>query len=701
MYKNLQIVLLLFIIFITFAELIKKYKKMKKIILIIALIFAIISCDSKKNKLISGIDITNIDTAAVPGEDFYQYACGGWMKKHPLTGEYARFGSFDKLAEDNRTQLNDLIKEIASYKHENKTVEQKIGDLYNMAMDSVKRNADEYFPVVEELNSIAAVNDKNELLSLIPYLMLNGINAYFSVFVDADMMNSSMNILQLYQGGISLSQRDYYLDKDEHTTKIREQYKKHIIKMFELTGFSHEHAKKNMEAVMKIETRLATAAYDKIKQRDPYANYNKMSMDELKKTAPEINWDNMLNVLNLKGVNEINVSQKESIIEVNNIIASEPLKNHIAYLQWKLIDKAAEYLNDELYDENFEFYGKILSGKEQQQPRWKRAVAAVNNVLGEAVGQMFVKKYFPPEAKNRMIKLVHNLQNVLAERISALEWMSDSTKTKALEKLRTFYVKIGYPDKWRDYSNLEIKKDSYYDNMKRANRFENEYMLGKAGKPVDKDEWGMTPQTVNAYYNPTTNEICFPAGILQYPFFDMTADDAFNYGAIGVVIGHEMTHGFDDAGRQFDKDGNLKEWWTAEDAKRFEERAKVMSDYFDSIYVAPGVHANGRFTLGENIADYGGLRIAYQAYKLATKDNPLPDIDGFTPDQRFFLAYSTVWATNIRHEEILRRTKSDPHSLGKWRVNGQMPHIQAWYDAFNIAEDAPMALPVEKRVSIW
>jgi putative endopeptidase len=697
----LQIVLLLFIIFITFAELIKKYKKMKKFILIIALTFVIISCDSKKNKLISGIDITNIDTAAVPGSDFYQYACGGWMKKHPLTGEYARFGSFDKLAEDNRTRLNDLIKEIASSKHENKTVEQKIGDLYNMAMDSIKRNTDEYFPVVEELNSIAAVNDKNELLSLIPYLMLNGVNAYFSVFVDADMMNSSMNILQLYQGGISLRQRDYYLDKDEHTTKIREQYKKHVIKMFELTGFSHEHAQKNMEAVMKIETRLATAAYDKIKQRDPYANYNKMSIDELKKIAPEINWDIMLNALNLKDINEINVSQKESIIEVNNIIASEPLKNHIAYLQWKLIDEAAEYLNDELYDENFEFYGKILSGKEQPQPRWKRAVAAVNNVLGEAVGQIFVKKYFPPEAKERMIKLVHNLQDVLAERISALDWMSDSTKTKALEKLRTFYVKIGYPDKWRDYSNLEIKKDSYYENMKRANQFEYEYMLDKAGKPVDRDEWGMTPQTVNAYYNPTTNEICFPAGILQYPFFDMNADDAFNYGAIGVVIGHEMTHGFDDAGRQFDKDGNLKDWWTAEDAKRFEERSKVMSDYFDSIYVAPGIHANGRFTLGENIADYGGLRIACQAYKMATKDNPLPNIDGFTPDQRFFLAYSTVWATNIRHEEILRLTKSDPHSLGKWRVNGQMPHIQEWYDAFNIAEDAPMALPVEKRISIW
>jgi putative endopeptidase len=674
---------------------------MKNITFIIVLILMIMSCNSKKHKAVSGIDITNLDTAANPGVDFYQYACGGWMQKHPLTGEYARFGSFDKLAEDNRKQLNDLIEEIASLKHENETVEQKIGDVYNMAIDSVKLNADEYFPIVEDLNRIARISNKSELVALIPDLMLNGINAYFHIFVDADMMNSSMNILQFYQGGISLRQRDYYLDKDAHTTKIREQYKQHIIKMFELTGFSHEQAKKNMEAVMKIETRLATVAYDKIKRRDPYANYNKMSVEDLKKISPDINWNVVLNVLNLKGISKINVSQKESIIEINKIIASEPLKNNIAYLQWKLIDAAAEYLNDDLYGENFEFYGKILSGKEEQTPRWKRAVSAVNNILGEAVGQMFVKKYFSPEAKERMIKLVGNLQDVLAERISALNWMSDSTKTKALEKLRTFYVKIGYPDKWRDYSQLKIKKDSYYENVKRANRFENEYMFAKAGKSVDKDEWGMTPQTVNAYYNPTTNEICFPAGILQYPFFEMNADDAFNYGAIGVVIGHEMTHGFDDEGRQFDKDGNLKDWWTAEDNQRFEERAKVMSDYFDSIYVAPGVHANGQFTLGENIADYGGLRIAYQAYKLATKDTPLPSIDGFTPDQRFFLAYSTLWATNIRNEEILRLTKNDPHALGKWRVNGQMPHIQAWYDAFNIADDSPMALPAEKRASIW
>ena len=675
---------------------------MKKITFIIAIALMITACNSKKNNsLNAGIDITNIDTTANPGADFYQYACGGWMTKYPLTGEYSRFGSFDKLGEDNRQQLNDLIGDIANGKHANGTIEQKIGDIYNIALDSVKLNADGYLPIVADLQKIAEIKDKSELSSIIPNLMLNGIHSYLFMFVEADMMNSSQNILQTYQGGIGMGQRDYYLDTDAHTVQIREKYKEHIVKMFELAGFSHEQAQKNMQAVMKIETQLAIAAYDKVKLRNPYANYNKISIDEFKNIIKEINWDTFLSGLSLKDINEINLSQKESAVAVNNIIANEPLENHIAYLQWNIINNAASFLSDEIYAQNFEFYDKVLSGKEEQQPRWKRAVNTVNGVLGEAVGQMYVKKYFPPEAKERMIKLVANLQNALAERINNLEWMSDSTKVKAIEKLGTFHVKIGYPDKWRDYSSLEVKDDSYYENIKRASRFHIDFMFSKAGKPVDKDEWGMTPQTVNAYYNPTTNEICFPAGILQYPFFDMNADDAFNYGAIGVVIGHEMTHGFDDQGRQFDKDGNLKDWWTAEDAQRFDERAKVMIDFFDSIYVAPDVLANGQFTLGENIADNGGLQISYQAYKMATKDAPLPEKDGFTADQRFLLAYSTVWAGNIRHEEILKRTKTDPHSLGKWRVNGQMPHIQVWYDAFNIGEDAPMYIPVEKRVSIW
>ena len=427
-----------------------------------------------------------------------------------------------------------------------------------------------------------------------------------------------------------------------------------------------------------------------------------MSLDELKKEIPGIDWDVYFSTIGLKDVKELSVSQIEPVKEVESIINTVALEDQIAYMQWKLIDTAASYLNDDFENQNFEFYGKVLSGKKEQRPRWKRAVGIVDGVLGEAVGQMYVQKYFPAEAKDRMVKLVKNLQTALGERIQNLEWMGDSTKTKAMEKLNTFYVKVGYPDKWRDYTALNIdKNDSYWANIERATQFEYDYMLDKAGKPVDKDEWGMTPQTVNAYYNPTTNEICFPAGILQYPFFDMNADDAFNYGAIGVVIGHEMTHGFDDQGRQFDKDGNLKDWWTAEDAERFNKRAQVMVNFFDSIEVLPGLYANGSLTLGENIADHGGLQVSYQAFKTATKDQPLGVVDGFTPEQRFFLAYANVWAGNIRDEQIRVYTKSDPHSLGRWRVDGALPQIGAWYEAFNITEADPMFLPAEKRVSIW
>ncbi|KAA6343065.1 Neutral endopeptidase [termite gut metagenome] len=676
---------------------------MKKFTLLIITVLVLMTtaCNSKKEAQTSGIDVTNLDTLTSPKVDFYQYACGGWMLNNPLTGEYSRFGSFDKLAENNRKQLKDLIENIASKPAKTGTIEQKIGDIYNMAMDSIKLNQDGYVPVKSDLEYIASIKNKSELSKLIPELMLSGTDAYFTIYVDADPMSSSQNLLQTYQSGISLDQREYYLDKDEYTTNIRNKYKEHVTKMFELTGFSPEQAKKSMEAVLKIETRLATAAYDNVKLRNPYANYNKISIEEVQTLVPSIDWNTYFTTLGLKEVKEINASQKESLIEVENIITSELLDTQIAYIQWKLIDSAAGYLSDDIYAQNFNFYGKTLSGKEEQSPRWKRAESTVNNILGEAVGQMYVKQYFPPKAKKRMLELVHNLQEVLGERIQALTWMSDETKTKAIEKLKAFYIKIGYPDKWKDYSTLTIEKDNYFENIKRANRFEYAYMLNKVGKPVDKDEWHMTPQTVNAYYNPSTNEICFPAGILQYPFFDITADDAFNYGAIGVVIGHEMTHGFDDQGRQYDKEGNLKDWWTAEDAKQFEERAKVMADFFDSIQVAPNVYGNGKLTLGENIADYGGLQISYQAFKKATKEKPLENKNNFTPEQRFFLSYANVWAANIRSEEILVLTKSDPHSLGKWRVNGALSHINAWYEAFNIEEGDPMFVPTNKRVSIW
>ncbi len=659
-------------------------------------------CDSKKEAVMtSGIDLTNLDTTAVQGADFYQYACGGWMKKHPLTNEYSRFGSFDMLAENNREQLKGLIVEIAAGQNAQGTIGQKIGDIYNLAMDSVKLNADGVTPIQADLEKIASVKDKSEIVPLMAELAHSGVFPYFSFYVGADIMDSKSNLFQLYQGGISLGEKEYYLDNDDVTVNIRNKYKEHIVKMFQLAGFDEAAAKKKMEAVMDIETRIAKASFSAVEQRNPAANYHKMSLDELKKEIPGIDWDAFLNGIGVKGVTELSVSQVDPIKEVEKIINSLPVENQIAYMQWSLIDRAAGYLSDDLVAQNFDFYGKTLSGKQTNQPRWKRAVSTVNGVLGEAVGQMYVEKYFPAAAKERMVQLVKNLQTALGERIRNLEWMGDSTKIKAIEKLNSFYVKVGYPDKWRDYTGLNIEKDSYWANVKRATEFELDYMLSKAGKPVDRDEWGMTPQTVNAYYNPTTNEICFPAGILQYPFFDMNADDAFNYGAIGVVIGHEMTHGFDDQGRQFDKDGNLKDWWTAEDAKRFEERAQVMVNFFDSIQVLPGLNANGSLTLGENIADHGGLQVSFQAFKNATKDAPLPVKDGFTPEQRFFLSYAGVWAGNIRDEQIRLQTKSDPHSLGRWRVNGALPQIGAWYDAFGIKEGDPMYLAPEKRVSIW
>ena len=659
-------------------------------------------CDSKKEAVMtSGIDLTNLDTTAVQGADFYQYACGGWMKKHPLTNEYSRFGSFDMLAENNREQLKGLIVEIAAGQNAQGTIGQKIGDIYKLAMDSVKLNADGVTPIQADLEKIASVKDKSEIVPLMAELAHSGVFPYFSFYVGADIMDSKSNLFQLYQGGISLGEKEYYLDNDDVTVNIRNKYKEHIVKMFQLAGFDEAAAKKKMEAVMDIETRIAKASFSAVEQRNPAANYHKMSLDELKKEIPGIDWDAFLNGIGVKGVTELSVSQVEPIKEVEKIINSLPVENQIAYMQWSLIDRAAGYLSDDLVAQNFDFYGKTLSGKQTNQPRWKRALSTVNGVLGEAVGQMYVEKYFPAAAKERMVQLVKNLQTALGERIRNLEWMGDSTKIKAIEKLNSFYVKVGYPDKWRDYTGLNIEKDSYWANVKRATEFELDYMLSKAGKPVDRDEWGMTPQTVNAYYNPTTNEICFPAGILQYPFFDMNADDAFNYGAIGVVIGHEMTHGFDDQGRQFDKDGNLKDWWTAEDAKRFEERAQVMVNFFDSIQVLPGLNANGSLTLGENIADHGGLQVSFQAFKNATKDAPLLVKDGFTPEQRFFLSYAGVWAGNIRDEQIRLQTKSDPHSLGRWRVNGALPQIGAWYDAFGIKEGDPMYLAPEKRVSIW
>ena len=673
---------------------------------LVILFFSMInSCKSRSSadeKLTAGIMLENLDTTSLSGNDFYQYATGGWQKLNPLTGEYSRFGSFDKLAEDNRLQLKGLIEEIAKKSAKEGTVEQKIADLFNLAMDSSKLNSDGSTPIKSDLEKIAALKNTSELVAYLPSMMQEGINPFFNIYVDADPMNSNQYLVQTYQGGIGLSQRDYYLENDDNTRNIREKYIVHIAQMFEKSGFTADEAANKRDAVMRVEMRLATSAYDNVKLRDPRANYNKMTVAELQKLVPQLDWNSFFNGFQLNGLTDLSVSQKENLVEVGKIIATEPLEVQKAYLEWNVINSSAEFLSDEINDENFEFYGKVVSGKTEQQPRWKRAVSTVDGSLGEAVGQMYVKKYFPAEAKDRMVQLVKNLQTALGQRIQNLEWMGDSTKLKAMEKLNTFHVKVGYPDKWRDYSSLEIKKDSYWANIKRTNKFQSDYMFAKVGNPVDKDEWFMTPQTVNAYYNPSTNEICFPAGILQYPFFDMKADDAFNYGAIGVVIGHEMTHGFDDQGRQFDKDGNLKDWWTEDDADKFDKRASGLTDFYDKIEVAPGTKANGKFTLGENIADQGGLQVSYQAFQNVLKSNPLENKDGFSPEQRFFLAYANVWAGNIRPEEILRRTKVDPHSLGKWRVNAALPHIEGWYTAFNVQPtDDKMYVAPESRAIVW
>ena len=672
-------------------------------LLIAALALSLAACSDKKN-MDAGIKTENLDLSATPGDDFYQYACGGWMALHPIAPEYSRYGSFDKVAEDTREQLKGIIEEVVSKKSSEGNV-QKIADLYNIYMDTLRRDKEGIEPIRPVLQRIAAISTKEDLAKEMVDLTFDGVDGYFGMYIGADMMNSQNNIVQIGQGGLTLGQKDYYLDTDEATTAIREAYKQHIAKMFTLCGFSEDEAQQKMNDVMDIETRIARASYSRVQMRDPAANYHKMTYDELKTQFPGIDWNYLFAKLGMNGVEEVDMNQPEPIHEIEALMAETPVEKQKSYMQWQVISGNASALSHELDEEHFHFFGTILSGRQEQQPTWKRATSLVSGVMGEAIGQIYVEKYFPAEAKARMEQLVRNLQTALAERIDAQEWMSDSTKARAHEKLDAFYVKVGYPDKWKDYSKLTIDPaKSLYDNLVEVGKFGwNDMVERKFKKPVDNTEWHMTPQTVNAYYNPTTNEICFPAGILQYPFFDMSADDAFNYGAIGVVIGHEMTHGFDDQGRQFDKNGNFTDWWAEGDGDKFKERAQVLVNHFDNIIVlqSDSLHGNGSLTLGENLADHGGLMVAYQAFKNATKDAPLEDKFGFTPEQRFFLAYAGVWAGQIRDEAIRQLTKADPHSLGRWRVNGTLPHIDAWYDAFNVTPDNTLYIAPEKRAQIW
>ena len=681
---------------------------MKIKIMLHAMTFAAVlaSCQTNgESSQKSGIDLANLDSTYLPGTDFYMFATGGWQKAHPLTDEYSRYGSFDVLQENNNKQLRELIEGVAAQQNEKGSVAQKIADLYNSAMDSVALNEhglDEMaaFLACDGYQTSAQIT-QDWLKQVWPKMLRQGVDGLMGFYIGADEKDSKNNILSIVQGGLTLGQKDYYLDQDPETAKIREAYVAYIRQLVSHVGFGETDAARISDDVMRIETRLAQASKSMTELRDPEANYHKMSYDQLKKDFAGIDWDAYLHIFGISGLKDVIVGQPEAIHEVEKILAEEtPEALQNVYL-WHAIDMAAGYVDDESRNLSFAFWGTALSGKTQDRPRWKRAVSSVEGCLGEALGQLYVAKYFPPAAKERMEKLVANLQQALGERIDVQDWMSDETKKVAHEKLDAFYVKVGYPDKWTDYSTLQIG-NSYLQNILSCKEWAIQDMIAKhLNKPVDKDEWYMTPQTVNAYYNPTTNEICFPAGILQPPFFDMEADDAFNYGAIGVVIGHEMTHGFDDQGSKYDKDGNLSQWWTEEDTKRFNERIQVMRDYHDSIEVLPGLHSNGSLTLGENMADHGGLMVAYQAFVNATAQAPLSDKDGFTPAQRFFLAYANVWGQNIRDEEIRKRVKSDPHSLGKWRVNGQMPHMDAWYEAFGITEQDPMFVPKEKRVTIW
>ncbi|MCR4680477.1 MAG: M13 family metallopeptidase [Bacteroidales bacterium] len=658
---------------------------------------------SKPKKKTSGITLTNLDNSVKPTVDFYQYACGGWQKMNPMGPEYARYGSFDVLGENNKQQIKDLVTKLASKKQLGGTIEQQVGDLYKIGMDSVKLQNQGAQPIQAQLQKIAIMK-RDMLPTTIAQMHLQGIYPFFALYASSDPDNSDMTIAHLWQSGLGIGDRDYYIEENQQ--HIRDEYIRLMAKMFiysgynklaGFTGFETEMARR----VLDLETMMAIDFVDKTVLRDPYQTIHKCTPAEIQKMIPSISVYDYLNTLALQ-VDTINVGQPSYFTGLNHIVSVADLDVLRAYLAWNVIRSAASYLSDDFVNANFDFYGKVLSGKQENSPRWKRVIGTVESSLGEALGQMYVKAYFSPEAKSRMEQLVANLQWALGERIKNSSWMTDETKKNALGKLSTFRVKIGYPDKWRDYSSLKITDDSYYANVVRARRFETAYSLSKIGKPVDKNEWQMTPQTVNAYYEPNTNEICFPAGILQPPFFDMNADDAANYGAIGVVIGHEMTHGFDDQGRNYDLNGNLTDWWTEADSKAFTDRAQIIVDHFNNIEVAPGVYGNGSFTLGENIADNGGLNVSYAAFQKAKREGGIEgEMDGFTPEQRFFLAYAAVWAANIRPEEILRRTKVDPHALGRWRVNGTLPHISAFYDAFNIKQGDPMWLAPEKRANIW
>lgn len=672
---------------------------LNRIVLMLLLLLGGISCNQEVPKS-SAVNLKDMDTAFDSVNDFDNYANGGWKKRFPIPDEKSRFGSFDLLSDSAENQVQKLITEIASNKQEPGSIGQKIADFYNTGMDTAKIEAEGLAPIQYFLEEISSIRNKDDVMKVVADLQTKGIYPMFSILSDADQKNSVLQVAYLLQGGLGMTDRDYYMKDDEQSQKIQAAYRLHLQKTFELSGDDETIAKNQATTIYSLEKRMAAASMTLLEQRDPYKIYHKMNLGQFQKIAPEINWMNHFQNIGLQEPGDFIVGQPEFFTELSNLIKSEPVDNWKIYLKWQVMNSLSSYLPESFVDQNFDFYGKTLSGQMAQRPRWKRVQQSTDRALSEALGQMYVNKYFPSEAKKRMLDLVNNLTISLGERIKQLSWMSDSTKIKALEKLDAITVKIGYPDKWRDYSGLNVSTNSYVDNILKARAFDFKFMISKVNKPVDRTEWHMPPQMVNAYYNPTMNEIVFPAAILQPPFFFMDGDDAVNYGAIGVVIGHEMTHGFDDQGCQYDKVGNLANWWQSEDSERFKEQTKVLVNQFNNFTVLDTLKANGELTLGENIADLGGLNVAFNGLQKALTGNEKP-IDGFTPDQRFFLAYAHLWAQNIRDKEIIRRTNEDVHALGRFRIFGPLRNMPEFHQAFGAKEGDYMFLPAADRAVIW
>ena len=685
---------------------------MKKTLLTIATMAIIATGCQNKKELTSGVNPDNFDTTARLEDDFYQFACGGWMANNPLDAEHSRYGAFDVLAENALKNVNDIIDSVSKNENKAGSLADKIATLYNIGMDSVKLQEQGVTPLLPYLEEINNVKTREDVWAEMLKMHKRGNTVLFGIFGEADKDDANMCIAWAYQGGLGLGDRDYYLLDEGNNKNIRKGYVELIEKEIAMAGYdkmSGKKADKLAKMVMDFETRLAKAMNTKLENRDPQGTFNRYTVEEAAAFAPNIDWKGYFETMGIMdGMKSFNIAQPKYFTEVNKVLADADVETLKAYFAWHEILGAASYLSDDFVNANFDFFGKLMSGREVNRPRWKRVTSTVEGAMGEALGQLYVEKYFPAEAKTRMETLVNNLIEALGQRIDMAEWMTDATKANAHKKLATIYVKIGYPNKWRDYSGLEIKDDSYYANVIRSNEFDMAYMFSKINKPVDKDEWLMTPQTVNAYYNPTTNEICFPAAILQPPFFQFDADDAANYGAIGVVIGHELTHGFDDQGRQYDENGNLNDWWSEEDAKNFDANKQVLIDAFNNCVALDDpelgkMNGNGELTLGENIADNGGLHVSYLAMQnaMAKKQVNKKEMDGFTPEQRFFLAYAAVWASNIRPAAALQLTQMDVHSLGRNRVNVALPQVTEFIDAFGIKEGDGMWLAPEKRVQLW